>query len=503
MTLANKTIKNVLAGVIGFAWPILLALMSTPFIVHKLGNDAYGVLVLVTSVLGFFAFLDLGVTNASIKYISESYVRNDTAEIGKILGSSLILYLITGVVGGLIIAIMTNSLVQQILHIPPAYIADSRFAFYLAACGFILNMIIGVFAAIPKALQRYDISTKVNIFISSLLTLLTVAVLSLGYGLREVVIVNFLSSLVSLIVYTAVSKRILGSVVINYAFDMVTLKKLFSFGAFSLLVMISSTILFQLDRILIGTFAGAAQVAFYAVPASIAFRIHSFVANIMGVVFPLCSELYATGQKVKLRELYLKASKYSFIIAISIATPLAVLSGQVMKYWMGDEYGHKSGPVLLLLAGSSFFASLSTIPAFLLDGIGKPRVNAFFAVLSALMNIILCLLLIPRYGIIGAALANLANFVLVVLYLVTVDVRILHIGLLNFIVKIWSRPLATALVQGLVTSFVIAPFISGITSLIAGLVVSVGVFYLFAVAFRALNDEDLSLFRDFVQSRIK
>lgn len=503
MTLANKTIKNALSGIIGFAWPILLALVSMPYIVHKMGNDVYGVLVLVISVLGFFAFLDLGVTNASIKYISEAYVRDDIDEIGKIIGSSLLLYLITGIGGGLVIIVMTNNLVERMLDIPAAYHSDSIFAFRLAAFGFVLNMILGVFSAIPKALQRYDISTRVNISVSSLLTFTTIVLLYFGYGLREVVIANFFSSLISLVIYAAVAKKMLPTVVIPFRIDPVTLKKLFSFGAFSLLVMISSTILFQLDRILIGTYSGAAQVAFYAVPASIAFRIHGFVANIMGVVFPLCSELHSTGQKVKLRELYLKASKYAFIVAISIATPLVVLSGQVMKYWMGNEYALKGSLVLMLLTVSSFFASLSIIPSFLLDGIGKPRVNAFFAVLSALMNIMLCLLLIPRYGVTGAALANLANFVLVVLYLVTVDVRILHIGLFSLITEIWSRPLATAVVQGFATAFIIAPFISGIGTLIAGLAASVGAYYLCAVMFKAINDDDLALFKGFVQSRIK
>lgn len=503
MTLASKTIGNAFAGLIGFAWPILLAIVSMPYIVHKLGNEAYGVLALVTSVLGFFAFLDLGVTNASVKYMSEAYAQDDVEKINKIIGSSLVVYLLAGGIGACIIALMTNTLVQRILKIPAGYIADSTFAFYIASCGFLLNMVLGVFAAVPKAVQRYDVATKVNIVVSTSLTLLTVLTLYLGYGLREVVILNFFSSLASLAIYILVAKKLVGNLSIRICFDPTTFKKLISFGAFSLLVMISSTILFQLDRLLIGTFAGAAQVAFYAVPASIAFRIHTIIANIMGVVFPLCSELHTTGQKMKLRELYLKASKYSFVIAISIATPMVVLSGKVMKYWMGDEYGHKSGMVLMLLASSSFFASLSVIPSYLLDGIGKPRVNAFFAVLSAIMNIILCLLLIPRYGITGAALANLANFILVVLYLVIVDVRILHIGLFNFVVKIWSRPLTAALAQALVTMFIIAPFISGIATLIAGLAASVGVFYLCALVVKALNDEDVTLFKNFMQSRIK
>ena len=503
MTLANKTIGNALSGVVGFAWPILLSLVCLPYIVHKLGNEAYGVLALVTSVLGFFAFLDLGVTNASVKYMAEAYAQKDLEKINNIIGSSLVVYLIAGGSGCCLIALMTNALVQNILKIPPGYIADSTFAFYVASCGFLLNMVLGVFAAVPKAVQRYDVATKVNMAVSTSLTIMTVLALYLGYGLREVVILNFLSSLASLSIYMLVAKKLIKGISIRVSYDPATFKLLFTFGAYSLLVMISSAFLFQLDRLMIGSFAGAAQVTYYVVPASIALRINGFVGSIMGVVFPLCSELHATGQQAKLRELYLKTSKYAFMLSISIATPLVVLSTPLMKYWMGVEYGLKSSLVLALLSVSSFFASLSTIPAFLLDGIGKPRVNAFFAVQSAVMNIVLCLLLIPRFGVNGAAFAGLANGLLVVFYLVTVDKKIMHIGLLRIFMDIWARPLAAALVQGVLTIFFVMPFISGVATLMSGLAVSAGLFYVVALLIKALNEEDIMQFRQFVHSKRK
>lgn len=502
MTLANKTIGNAFAGVIGFVWPILLALVCMPYIVHKLGNEAYGILALVTSVLGFFAFLDLGVTSASVKYMAEAYAKDNVENINKIIGSSLSVYFVVGGIGSCIIALMTNTLVGWILKIPVGYIADSTFAFYVASCGFLMNMILGVFAAVPRAVQRYDVATKINIIVSTSLTLLTVLVLYFGYGLREVVILNFFTSFVSLIIYMVIAKRLVKDLSIKFCFDLATFKKLFSFGFYSLLVVISSTILFQLDRLLIGTFAGAAQVAYYVVPASIAMRISGFVGNVMGVVFPLCSELHSTGQKDKLRGLYLRASKYALMLSISITTPLVVLSTQVMKYWMGYEYGFNSSLVLVFLSISSFFASMSTIPAFLLDGIGKPRVNAFFAVQSAVMNISLCLLLIPRYGVNGAAFAGLANGLVVFLYLVTVDKKILHIGLLRIFTDIWARPLAAALVQGALTAFFVAQFISGVATLVLGLVVSFGLFCLASLLFKAFNEEDMRQFHGFIQAKI-
>jgi O-antigen/teichoic acid export membrane protein len=501
LTLANKTIDNALAGIIGFAWPILLSLFTTPYIVHKLGNDAYGILALVTSVLGFFAFLDLGVTNASIKYIAEAFAKRDIAEINRIIGSSLAVYLTVGTLGACIIFLMTSTLVQNILKIPASFAKDTTFAFYLAACGFILNMMLGVFAAVPKAIQKYGIVTKVNILVGSSLTLFTVLILYLGYGFREVVILNFVSSLISLAVYLFLTKRLVDGVIVRVNFDTTTFKKLFAFGFFSLMGAISGTILFQFDKLLICAFVGSAYVAFYVVPANIATMIHTLIANQMSVVFPLCSELHSTGKHDQLKDLYLKGSKYAFILAISVATPIIVLSSKIMHFWMGAEYGEKSGMVLSVLATSYLVTSLTVIPHYLINGIGKPKINAIFSLISGILNLCLCLILIPNYGIIGAASANLANFAIVALYLVVIDKHIMRIGILNLLIKIWLRPLLVAMVQGCMIIWLFAPFINSILNLLITLLFSVLIYYLLAYFFRVFNAEDIYLLKHFIDTK--
>lgn len=501
MSLAQKTIGNALAGVIGFVWPILLSLFSLPYIVNKLGNDSYGVLAVVTSVLGFLAFLDLGVTSASVKYVAEAMATEDTDEINRIVGSSLVLYIVTGGAGALLLSAMATMLVERFLKIPASCRPDAVFAFYVAAGGFFVNMVLGVFASIPKAVQRFRIITKVNIFVTSALTLGTIAVLSLGYGLREVIILNFMSSLASLAVYFVVDKRLIRGISFRPHFHAGVFRKLFSFGMYSLIVVISSAVLYQLDRLMIASFAGAAEVAFYVVPSSIALRISSFVASMMGVVFPLSSELYMTGQTAKLQNLYLRGSKYALMIGVSLVVPLCLLSTEIMHYWMGGTFGTKSGPILACLAVSSFFASLTAIPALLLDGVGKPRANAFFALLSAVFNVSLCLLLIPRLGVMGAAYASLANGIIVAMYLVTVDKKILHIGLGRIVKEVWRRPLMAAFCQGLFTAFVLAPHVSGIVSLLMVLALSCLSFYAVAIVVKAVTMEEIGQFRSAVTVR--
>lgn len=502
MTLANKTIGNAIAGALGYVWPIALALATTPYIVHKLGNDAYGILALVTSVLGFFAFLDLGVTNAAVKYIAEAYARNDLKEIGKIIGSSLSVFLLVGAVGAVLIAAMTSVLVQKLLRIPAEYASESAFAFYVAACGFVLNMAAGVFAAVPKAIQRYDLATKANMLIGTLLTLSTVLIIALGYGLRQVVILNFLSGVLSLCIYIAITKRHLKGVSLAVRFDGATFKKLFRFGVYSLVVILAATTCYQLDRVLIGSFLGSAAVAFYVVPASVAAAIRNIDTSLMGVVFPLCSHLSATNEIDKMRYLYLRASKYAFIVVLSLATPVIVLSGKIMTIWMGPEYA-ASSPVLAVLALTTVFNSVATVPFLILDGTGLPHVNARFSVLSGILNIVLCFLLIPSFGLIGAAFANLSNVIIVFAYLVTVDRNIMHIGLKHIAVDVWLRPFLTCLLQGAVTYYAFMPYVSGKASLLLALASSLGIYYGAAFVFNIVDTEDRDLFRQYVSLKVK
>jgi len=51
-------VRNVFYNFISQSWFLILAFITIPYIVRKLGTDAYGILSLVGVVLGYFAFLN-------------------------------------------------------------------------------------------------------------------------------------------------------------------------------------------------------------------------------------------------------------------------------------------------------------------------------------------------------------------------------------------------------------------------------------------------------------
>ena len=75
-SLTQKVITNTAFNMLGKVWGILVALFMTPYIVHHIGVDRYGVWALVSVVTSYFGLLDFGIGSSYVKYIAEFYTGN-------------------------------------------------------------------------------------------------------------------------------------------------------------------------------------------------------------------------------------------------------------------------------------------------------------------------------------------------------------------------------------------------------------------------------------------
>ncbi len=61
-----RALKNVLANWLGLGTTMVVGFLLTPFILHKLGDTAFGLWVLLTTFTGYYGLLDLGLRNSII-----------------------------------------------------------------------------------------------------------------------------------------------------------------------------------------------------------------------------------------------------------------------------------------------------------------------------------------------------------------------------------------------------------------------------------------------------
>jgi len=77
--------RNALHNLLAMAVPVAVALVTTPYIVHRLGDERFGLYMLTLSVVGFGGLLYLGLSTAALKFVSECLAREDDQELSSVV----------------------------------------------------------------------------------------------------------------------------------------------------------------------------------------------------------------------------------------------------------------------------------------------------------------------------------------------------------------------------------------------------------------------------------
>src|ERR1700685_3675792 len=88
----REFIQNVGSGWFSLGVNILAGIFLSPFILHRLGNTAYGAWILVFSVTGYYGLFDLGIRSSVVRYVSTYTATNDVQDLAKLINTSLFTY---------------------------------------------------------------------------------------------------------------------------------------------------------------------------------------------------------------------------------------------------------------------------------------------------------------------------------------------------------------------------------------------------------------------------
>jgi O-antigen/teichoic acid export membrane protein len=402
---AMRAVKNSIYAIIQYAWPIALAILITPYIVRGLGASAYGVLSIAAVTLGFFGLLDLGIGGAAIRAVSQHLEKGDGEEAAKVLGTVVTAYLIIGAIGGTALVIATPFLVSHVLAVPADLQSTARITFYISAVGFPVTLIVGAFASVPVSAQRFDLATRVAVVFSTLGPVSMLAMVHFGFGLPGVALSSLVLNAIGGVAYYRVSRGLLSGVKVRLGLNLGVLRGLAGFGGWFLVATVGVTILYQLDKILVGSLLSVAAVTYYVVPGNMANRIQGLMGAATRIVFPASSAMLARGDHEQVNRLYRDGTRLSFLMAASLGVPLAVMATPFLRYWMGPEFADRSSLVMVLLVGTYMFLGMTGVVWGLAFGSGKAWINAVFAIAMGVADIALFLALVGRYEIQGAALA--------------------------------------------------------------------------------------------------
>jgi O-antigen/teichoic acid export membrane protein len=392
----TRVIQLVILTVSGFA--------LTPYTVHKLGSEQYGLWALASTFVGFYSLLDLGLSGAVFTRMSHALGARDSETATRIYATGLRLFSSLG--GILIIGTILAAMGILLLH--------RGSGVTLSAAILILGLQVSISFpmrapyGVLNAGGHFEVTSLAGIVSAILRAVGTVVVLRAGQGVVGLAIVFLLSWVPSYIfVCLAVHWRypfIRARALTKWHGD--TAKGLFSFGVPVLIGQIADRIRLQSDALVVSLFLGLSAVAHYNVASTLVLYYMDGICAIIGVLTPVLAMQTSAKDPEGMRRSLFVGTRLGLSSAAFVAFGLIAWGRAFISRWMGPAF-LDAYPVMVILAVAMFFDLVQSTTVNALYATFHQKTYAKINICEAVANFVLSLVLAPHYGMQGIAFGTL------------------------------------------------------------------------------------------------
>ena len=420
--------------VAGGMWFLILMMMSGIFwwgnsivLSRFYGPEGYGIFNIATSMHNFaWVIVFGGLFEGLMKYGSE-YVTKRGWRLGSYF-STTINYLTTiGIVMFILLAVLALSLSDPIMRIITLTIAVS----------FLFSGTKDALASIIGAFQQSDYLSIINSSRAIVVFFVSVAFIMLGVPsyLLPILIVWATVWQLGLCMYF-LRDRLVKLLPLNIGAlfgadkNRTTQKlrrldnfrqfvKIFIFGSFISLGLISFSVMKSLDIIVLKIFFDYADVGVYSI-ADTASSILFYMTSFSWPIIPAIAEAYSTKNRELLKDYVRIAVKYPVLIGMPLTIIVLTMAEPLIIGVYGTVFAEAVRPLQVLIIGT-FMLMFGYNLASVLIGIGKSKISGALMFVAALQYIISLFILVPLFGFMGAAfsltLTGFTSMLLVPYYL--------------------------------------------------------------------------------------
>lgn len=436
-----RFIRNVGSNWFALATDVVVGFFLSPFILHRLGDAAFGIWVLIFSITGYYGLFDMGIRSSVVRYVSKANATHDMKYATQVINTSLFSYTCIGTFA-FIITIALSASVDSLFHIDPQFRTTARWLLLMVGSAVSLGFPLGISGGVLEGLQRFDIGSLTRIVQTLVKAVLIVLALTHGYGLLMVAFITVALPLVSALACSVMALRIFP-VRIGFSYvNRQTFRDIASYSGLMLIMIISSRLRFRTDAIVIGTFLSSVAITYFNIGARIVDYAGEVVEGLAQLFVPMSSHSDAKGEITRLRTILIAGNRFCAFIIFPICALLLILGKSLIEVWVGRRYVAQSYPVLVLMLIPSTLMLCQGASGRLLVGTGKHRAWALMTLIEGLANLVLSILLVRPYGILGDALGTAIPLTATVIFFLPPHVcRKVQVSLLDFVKETYTLPI--------------------------------------------------------------
>lgn len=437
--------RNAVANLAWIGFGALVSFFLSPFVVHKLGADGFGVWSLIAGLLGYLGLLDIGIRQAVNKYVAHYHAVDSHEECTANVSVAFTIFVVGSSLAILLSLLLSVSL-PWLFNIPEHLIGDAQIIVGLGGITVAVSLIVGVYGGIISGIQRFDVQAVLEIFTALVRAGGTVAVLSYGYGLIGLSLVHVAASVINLLNYRFAARKLYPQVqpkIVSLLNERT--RQLLSFSVSTFAIVVLSMFIFNSDNIVIAVLLPVEAVAYYAIAANLVSQAGTLTTAFSYLLTPRVSAL-SSRQSPEIPGQVITIGKYAMLLILPVALSFLVRGETFLRLWMGPAIAAESTVILTLLSFLLWLNSGRSIIISSLTGLGQHQKLIPAFVIEAVANIFISVVLAQSLGLVGVAIGTLVPGAVVSGVIIPRYLRqIVDIRLRDYYLKTIILPTASAI----------------------------------------------------------
>lgn len=441
----RRILKNIGSSWFSLGLNIFVGIFLSPFILHRLGDSAFGIWVLIFSITGYYGLFDLGIRSSVIRYVSKYTATGENDKLARHINTSLITYCGIGLFS-LAITIVLSLNISHVFRIAPQMLSQARWLMLMAGIAVSLGFPLGISGGMLEGLQRYYLLNWSNIVTTLLRAGLIVVFLQRGYGLLTVSLITVTLPVLGAIVRVAIVHHILPVPLGWRYIDRESFEQMARFSGATMLVLLAARLRFQTDEMVVGSMLSTAAITYFSIGARFSDYALQAVISLAQIFVPMSSQSEAVGNMERLRKIYIVGNRACALTAFPLVALAVILGPSMIEVWVGKKYVPLSYPVLVALMLPIGLLMMQAASSRILMGMGRQRELATVAVIEGVANLILSIALVRPLGIFGDALGTAIPLTFTMLFFLPRHMRRqLGVPVITFFKEAYSLPLLLTL----------------------------------------------------------
>lgn len=438
---SDKRTQNVLKNTILSAGmkvaSLICSLLIVPITIDYLSPENYGVWMAITSILYWFAFMDVGLGNGMRNYMAEAISREDYHSARSYFSTAVFLLSLIALTIGVIciplLYLVDLNFIFNTTNIPTIQLAN---VLTIAISFSLLQFVAKNVGMVYVAMQKYAINDMI-VFAGSFSSVIIVYILTkttasnLAYVVTAFTALPALAFAIAAIPLIIKYPQLIPSI---NSIDFKSARKIVTKGmGFFLIQITSCLVIFGSANVIISHFCGPEEVTVY----NVAYKLfHVLVVGYTIIISPLWNaytDAYAKQDYTWIRKAFRKSLLF-WGGSVVCGLMMLALSGWFFERWIGNSV-HIPFAVSACVLAYVCMLNFNNCVTYLINGLNKIRIQIITSVMTTLIYLIAVFIIKDRFGIIGISLSMVGAYIIM---------SIVHLYQCNLFIKnkakgIWNK----------------------------------------------------------------